>query len=83
MTLVECETEVRSVRRPQQSLGIGGGGGNYPGRRLAQSSLFPRSRRLHYVSTNWEVFGGVARTTADWIGVATRDAQSPHCIDEN
>ena len=30
------------------------------------------SRRLHYLSTNWEVFGGVARTTADWIGGGKR-----------
>jgi len=52
MTLVEFETEVREVRRPQKSLGIVGGGGNYPGRGLAQSSVFPRSRRLHYVSTS-------------------------------
>jgi hypothetical protein len=49
-----------------------GGGGNYPGRRLAQSSVFRRSRRLHYVSTNWEVFGGLARTFADWIGGGKR-----------
>ena len=56
----------------QKSLGIVGGGGNYPGRRLAQSSPFPRSRRLHYLSTNGEVLGGVARTTADWIGGGKR-----------
>jgi uridylate kinase len=72
MTLVEYETEVRSVRRPQKSLGIVGGGGNYPGRRLAQNSVFPRSRRLHYVSTNWGVFGGLATTSADWIGGGKR-----------
>jgi hypothetical protein len=33
----------------------------------AQSSLFPRSRRLHYLSMKWEDFGGPVRTVGDWI----------------
>ena len=56
---------MKSADGVRKSLGIVGGGGNYPRRRFAQSSVFPRSRRLHYVSTNWEVFGvsrGLVRT---------------------
>jgi hypothetical protein len=80
MTLDECQTEVRSVRRPQKSLGRVEGGGNYPGRRLAQSPLCPRSRRHHYLSTNREdSWGGGG--VLDWIGcgdgaIATCDHNS-------
>jgi hypothetical protein len=58
--------------RRQKSLGIVGGGGNHTRREMAERTAISYFRRLHYLSTNWEVFGGVARTIADWIGGGKR-----------
>jgi hypothetical protein len=56
----------------KKSLGIVGGGGNCARRQTAERTAIRCSRRLHYLSTNWEVLGGVARTIADWIGGGKR-----------
>lgn len=50
--------------RNKSVLGIVGGGGNYPERRLAQSSLFSRSRRLPVERlTQHSVARGLARSS--------------------